>query len=310
MHIVVFGSGGVGGYFGGRLAQAGEHVTFIARGAHLQAMRTNGLSVESIQADFTIHPVDVIDDSTSISDVDVVLVCVKTWQIDEAARAILPMLKPATAVVPLENGVEAPSQLAEVLGKEHVLGGLCRISSHIASPGHIQHTGIVPSVEFGELDNQPSLRSQALLEQFQRTGIEATVPADIHLSMWNKFLFISSTSGLGALTRVPVGYYRSLPGARKIMQDALNECYQVGIAMGIAFPADSVINTLAFIDSLPPNTVPSMQRDIMDGCPSELESQNGAIVHMGRRLGIPTPIHEFIYSTLLPQETQARKSHN
>jgi 2-dehydropantoate 2-reductase len=308
MHIVVFGAGGVGGYFGGRLTQAGERVTFIARGKHLEAMRAEGLFVESIKGNFSIRPVDATDDTTQVNDVDAVLVCVKTWQLPDCARAIVAMLSQKTVVVPLENGVEAPTQLAEVLGEAAVMGGLCRISSHIASPGHIHHTGIEPVIEFGELDNRPSPRANALLECLQRAGISATIPADINVALWKKFLFISATSGLGAVTRVPIGRYRSQPGARRRLQDALNECFMVALARGIDMPADSVTSTLAFIDSLPEATVPSMQRDIMEGCPSELDSQNGAIVRMGREIGIPTPTHEFIYDCLLPQEMLVRVS--
>jgi 2-dehydropantoate 2-reductase len=306
MHIVIFGSGGVGGYFGGRLAQAGEQVTFIARGPHLQAMRSDGLFVESNKGDFSIYPVDATDDTTQVHEVDAVLVCVKTWQIDDCARMIIPMLSQKTIVVPLENGIEAPSQLADVVGKEHVLGGLCRLSSFIVSPGHIHQTGIEPTIEIGELDNHPSKRANALLDSFHRAGITAAIPADINAAMWDKFLFISASSGMGALTRVPVGFYRNQPGARRILVEALNECFVIALASEINLPADSVATTLAFIDALPVGTIPSMQKDIMEGRPSELESQNGAVVRMGHALNIPTPTHEFIYNCLLPQEMQAR----
>ena len=307
MHIVVFGAGGVGGYFGGRLAQAGERVTFIARGEHLQAMLANGLKVESIKGNFIIQPVEVTDDTTRVNAVDVVLVCVKTWQISKAAKMVIPMLSPETAVVPLENGVEAPAQLAEILGREHVLAGLCRISSRRAAPGVIQHSAIEPSVAFGELDNRPSRRAQSLLRAFQHAGVFAEIPADINMAVWQKFLFISATSGIGAITRVPVGQYRAIDGLRKLLMEALKECYSIAIAQGIRLPPESVHNTLAYIDSLPPGTMASMQRDIIEGCPSELEAQNGAIVHMGQSLNVPTPVHEFIYYSLLPQENRARE---
>jgi len=306
MHIVIFGAGGVGGDFGGRLAGAGEKVTFIARGEHLQAMLTNGLHVESINGDFTIHPVTATDDTTQVDAVDVVLVCVKTWDIPRAAKAIMPMLDPDTFVVPLENGVEAPSQLAEILGREHILGGLCRMASRIASPGHIQHTAIDPSIAFGELDNHPSSRAQKLLQSFKHAGVSAEIPPDINVAVWQKFLFISAVSGIGAITRVPFGIFRSIEGSRQLLEDALRECYSVALAQGIHLPADSVANTLAYIDTLPPGTMASMQRDILDGRPSELEAQNGALVHMGQILNIPTPVHTFIYHSLLPQESIAR----
>jgi 2-dehydropantoate 2-reductase len=306
MHIVVFGAGGVGGYFGGRLAKAGETVTFIARGEHLHAMLANGLSVESIKGDFTVQPVHATDDTSKVGAVDAVLVCVKTWQIPKAAKAIVPLLGPDTFVVPLENGVEASSQLAEILGRKHILGGLCRIASRIASPGNIQHTAIDPSIAFGELDNRPSSRTRNLLQSFTSAGVSAEIPPDINVAVWQKFLFISAVSGIGAVTRVPMGMFRSVQGTRQMLEEALKECYSVAIAQGIHLPDSSVANILAYIDSLSPGTMPSMQRDIMDGHPSELEAQNGALVHMGRMHNIPTPVHSFIYYSLLPQENLAR----
>ncbi|OGN95761.1 MAG: 2-dehydropantoate 2-reductase, partial [Chloroflexi bacterium RBG_13_50_21] len=272
MHIVIFGAGGVGGYFGGRLAQAGETVTFIARGEHLQAMLTTGLKVESINGGFIVPSVNATDDPTTVGAVDAVLVCVKTWQIPKAAKAIVPLLGPDTFVVPLENGVEAPSQLAEILGREHILGGLCRIASRLASPGHIQHTAIDPSIAFGELDNRPSSRTQNLLETFTNAGVQAEIPPDINVAVWQKFLFISAVSGIGAVTRVPMGMFRSQLGTRQMLEDALKECFSVAIAQGVHLPADNVANTLVYIDTLPPGTMASMQRDIMDGRPSELEA--------------------------------------
>jgi 2-dehydropantoate 2-reductase len=307
MHIVIFGTGGVGGYFGGRLAQAGQKVTFIARGKHLNAMRSDGLTVESIKGNFTIKPITATDDTTTVKDADAIILCVKTWDIPKAAKAMLPMLGSDTSVVPLENGVEAPSQLAEILGREHILGGLCRISSHLASPGHIHHTAIEPYIAFGELNNRASARAQRLLQAFKQAGLSAEIPADINLAMWLKFLFISAVSGIGAISRVPFGTFRSYEGTRKMLEDALRECYSVAIAQGICLPADSVTSTLALIDSLPPDTMASMQRDVISGCPSELEAQNGAIVHMGQMLNIPTPVNAFIYHSLLPQETLARQ---
>jgi 2-dehydropantoate 2-reductase len=306
MHIVVFGAGSVGGYFGGRLAQAGETVTFIARGEHLQAMLAGGLRVDSIKGDFIIQPVIATDDPSNVKDVDAILVCVKTWHIPKAAKAIVPMIGSETFVVPLENGVEAPSQLAEILGREHVLGGLCRIASHIVSPGHIQHTGIDPYIAFGELDKRLSVRSRNLLKSFEATGILAEIPADINVAMWQKYLFISTVSGIGAVTRVPIGVFRSHPETRQMLIDALQDCYTIALAQGIQLPADSVAKTLAYIDSLPHETIASMHRDIMDGRPSELEAQIGAIVQMGRAHDIPTPVHTFIYRSLLPQESLAR----
>jgi 2-dehydropantoate 2-reductase len=306
MHIVVFGAGGVGGYFGGRLAKAGENVTFIARGQHLHAMLTEGLKVKSIIGDFIVQNVMATDDPSTVKDIDAVLMCVKTWQLSQAATSMLPVIGPETFVVPLENGVQAPAQLYEMLGAEHVIGGLCRIASHIVAPGYIQHNAIDPFVAFGELNNRNSSRTQNLLECFKRAGVNAEIPSDINVAMWKKFLFISAVSGIGALTRAPIGLIRSLPETRQMLKAALQECYQVALAQGIHLEPGSVTETLSFIDTLPPGTIPSMQRDIMDGRPSELEAQNGAIVNMGHSCNIPTPVHAFIYHSLFPQESLAR----
>ncbi|OGO31071.1 MAG: 2-dehydropantoate 2-reductase [Chloroflexi bacterium RBG_16_54_11] len=308
MHIVIFGAGGVGGYFGGRLAQAGQPVTFIARGEHLHAMLSDGLRVDSLKGDFTIKPVTATDDPSKVEKADAILLCVKTWQITRAAKAIVPMLGKETFIVPLENGVEAPAQLAEILGREHVLGGLCRIASRIAAPGYILHTGIEPYVALGELDNRPSSRAQDLLDCFTHAGVLAEIPADINIAMWQKFLFISGVGGIGAVTRVPIGAFRSHPQARKLLEAALDECFSVATAQGIHLPTDCVTKTLAYIDSLPHGTVASMQRDIMEGRPSELEAQNGTIVRLGQMLDILTPVNAFIYHSLLPQESLARAS--
>jgi 2-dehydropantoate 2-reductase len=310
MHIVVFGAGGVGGYFGGRLAQSGEKVTFIARGEHLQAMLNHGLKVESIQGDFSIQPVIATQDPAKVRDVDVVLVCVKAWDIPAAGNAMRKMLGPYSMVIPLENGVEAPSQLAEIIGKEHVLGGLCRIASRIASPGVIQHTAIEPYVAFGELDNYRSARADNLLQVFKKAGVTAEIPDDITVAIWQKFLFICAVSGIGAITRVPFGSFRAIPGTRQLLLEALNEIYTVAVAQEVKLPENSPAETLAYIDSLPADTMASMQRDIIEGRPSELEAQAGVIVRLGKKYHISTPMHTLIYNSLLPQETLARTAHH
>jgi 2-dehydropantoate 2-reductase len=306
MHIVVFGAGGVGGYFGGRLAKAGEHVTFIARGEHLQAMLANGLTVESIDGDFTVQPVTATDVPSQVADVDVVLVCVKAWQVPQAAKAIIPLLVHNTYVIPLQNGLEAPSQLAEIIGRGHVLGGVCGIFSYLVSPGLIRHTGAVPWIAFGELDNHASSRAQNLLHIFEHAGISAEIPPDINLALWRKFLFVSAFSGIGAITRVPVGVFRSQDGTRQMLEDALKECYSVALAQGLHLPADGVTQIMSAIDQYPPDSISSFQRDVLAGRPSELEEQIGAVVRMGKMLNLPTPVYSFIYHSLLPQENLAR----
>lgn len=307
MRFAVFGTGGVGGYFGGRLAQAGEDVTFIARGRHLEAIQTSGLKVESVQGDFIVHPAQATDNSAEVGVVDVVLLGVKTWQIPEAAEAIRSLIGPQTFVLPLENGVEAPAELAKTLGLEHVIGGLCGIISFIAGPGHIRHIGADPIIRFGELDNQVSDRVERLRHTFARAeGFIAEVPGDIQIAMWQKFLLIVSSSGVGAITRVPLGNFLSIQETRQMLKEVMWEVFKVAHAHNIALPDDVIDKTLYMLDGLPPEGTTSMQRDIMEGRPSELEAQTGAVVRLGQEVGVETPINKFIYHSLLPSELKAR----
>ena len=307
MRIAIIGTGAVGGYFGGRLAQAGEDVIFIARGEHLQAMLDNGLRVDSIKGDFVVQPVHVTDDPKQVGTVDVILVGVKAWQVPEAAQAIRPMAGPQTFVVPLQNGVEAPSQLASTLGHEHVLGGLCGLISYVVEPGHICHAGADPFIKFGELDNHPSERAERLRIAFDGTiGVTAEIPSDIHVAMWQKFMFVTAWSGLGAVTRSPVGIFRSLPETRQILEQIMQEIYKVAQAHKIRLSIDAIKKTMDFFDGLPQEGTASMQRDIMNGRPSELDVQNGAVVRLGQEVGIDTPVNSFIYHSLLPMERRAR----
>ena len=306
MRVAVVGAGGVGGYFGGRLAQGGIDTTFIARGATLEALRTRGLRVESIKGDFALPRVNATDDPASAGPVDAVLLAVKAWQIPEAAASIKSMLNAQTAVIPLENGMEGPSQIATVLGREHALGGLCGIVSFVVAPGHIRHIGADPFVMFGELDNRRSARVERLREAFERAGVRAEVPQDIHRSMWSKFLFIAPMSGVGAVTRVAIGEWRSMPETRELVTRAIREVLAVAAARGITLDDDAVQRTLQRYDGLPPESTSSLQRDVMEGKPSELEAQLGAVVRMGREIGVVTPVCEMLYDLLLPQERRAR----
>lgn len=306
MRIAVFGTGGVGGYFGGRLAHAGEDVAFIARGKHLEALRSDGLRVDSTGGDFHVHPVVATDDPADIGLVDHVLVAVKAWQVPDAARRMPPLIGEDTAVVPFENGVEAPEHLAEVIGETHVLGGLCVILASLSGPGHVTHAGYEPAVAFGELDNRPSRRAEELRDAFIRAGVKADVPQNIHVAMWRKFLFITGFSGVAAVARLPVGGWRQEGETKSMLLRAFQEVEAVARAKEIDLPPDAVEAAMGMIDSLPDDGIASMQRDIMQGRPSELEAQTGAVVRFGRNLGVRTPVNEFIYAALLPQERKAR----
>ena len=308
MRIAVIGVGGVGGYFGGRLAKADpENTFFIARGATLAALRTKGLRVDSINGDIVLPRVNATDDPRTIGPVDAVLLAVKTSNLPAALESARPLLGPDTIVVPLENGIEAPEQIAAALGRKHAAGGLCALISFIVEPGHIRHVATEPIVMLGELDNRWSDRVKRLCDAMVRAGIKAEIPQDIHRSMWTKFLFIAPMSGLGAVTRVPVGGWRSLPETRAMATAAVREIIALANARGIDLGADAEEKTMARFDGLGADATSSLQRDIMQGKPSELEAQLGAVVRLGRAANVATPVHEFLYHALLPQEMLARK---
>jgi 2-dehydropantoate 2-reductase len=307
MRISIFGTGAVGAYFGGRLAEAGEPVAFVARGEALRVLRERGLRVASPEGDFTVHPVHASDNLATLPPSDAILLAVKAWQVPDAARAIAPALGPDTFVVPLQNGVEAAAQLAATLGPARVLGGLCRIIAWVEAPGVVRHEGAEPYIGFGELAGGLSPRTRSLQGALSRChGVTAEALEDIEAELWRKFLFISSVSGLGAVTRAPIGVLRRRPETRELLERAMQEVLAVARARGVALPDDAVDETLRFTDSLPEEGTTSMQRDIIAGRPSELEAQNGAVVRLGRETGVATPVHDFVYRTLRPLEARAR----
>lgn len=307
MRVAIVGVGGVGGYFGGRLAQAGHDVFFIARGDHLVAMRSHGLRVQSIAGDFWLPDVKATDQPAEVGPVDLVIVGVKGWQVREAAYAMQPLIGPETAVLPLLNGVDAPTELAEVLGTEHVLAGLCRIIAYRAAPGVIVHAGVnPPSIDFGELDNRRTPRLARIQSALEGAGIRAFIPENIHVALWQKFMLICAWSGFGAATRAPIGVWRALPETRPLVERCLQEVVDVAAARGVMLPDNAVSAMMTFIDSMPYEGTASLQRDIMSGQPSELASQNGALVRLARAAGVPVPVNEMLYAILLPQELAAR----
>jgi 2-dehydropantoate 2-reductase len=306
MRIAIFGSGGAGGYFGARLAKAGEDVVFIARGDHFRAIRSNGLHVDSDDGDFVVVPAEVTDEPGQAGTVDVVIVGVKTWQLPEAARAMQPLIGPQTFVVPLQNGVESPEQLAAILGRDRVLGGLARVFSFLIEPGRIRHLRGPAEITFGELDNRPSDRAQQLRKVLSRAGLASTIPADIRVALWEKFLFIVPLGGIGALARAPLGILRAVPETRLMLEQGMREILDVAHGWKIPLAPEVVERTMGFVDSLPPDATMSMQRDIAAGRPSELEAWNGAVVRLGGQVGVPVPLHDTLYRCLLPLEWKAR----
>jgi 2-dehydropantoate 2-reductase len=301
MRIAIVGAGGVGGYFGGRLAAAGFETIFVVR------RKFEELRVDSILGDFRVA-VQTTEDPASAGKADVILMCVKAWQLEDAARAIVPMLKPETCVVPLQNGIDAPDVLARVLPKQHVLGGLAAIVSFVIAPGHIKHAASEPFLMFGELDNSRSERAERLHDAFVQANVDAQVPPDIHRSMWTKFLFIAPLSALGAVTRLPTGAWRSEPETRVLAEQMLREIEAIARARGIPLDENAVAMTMTRYDAMAPDSTSSLQRDVMDGKPSELDAQLGAVVRLGRESGVPTPVTDVVYACLLPLERRARSS--
>ena len=306
MNIVVFGAGGVGGYFGGKLAKAGFEVTFIARGKTLETIKTNGLQVKSIFGDFKVHP-KVTDKVSEISGADLIILAVKSWQIEEIAKQLKPVINKDTMVLPLQNGADNADRLQDILNHENVLAGLCKIVSKIESPGVINHFAFEPEIVFGEYDNVKTDRVKSLKAVFDKAQFKVSLSDDIHLDIWKKFLFIATYSGIGALTRSLIGELRKEEHIKSILYQTAHEIVTIANAKGIGLKNSDIDMIMQVIDQLDPNTTASMQRDIMEGRPSELDNFNGYIVRTGRQLYISTPINAFTYYCLLPQEKKARK---
>ncbi len=306
MKIAVMGSGGIGGYYGGLLTRTGQDVTFIARGAHLAAIRANGLRVKSVHGNFVISPAHATDAPAEVGTVDMVLICVKTPDTEQAAEAIRPMVGPNTTVVSLQNGIDTAERIGAVVGMEHVVGGVTWISSAIEAPGVIRQISQFRRVALGEFDGQITLRVQAIAAAFEETGVTVDLVTDIARLLWTKFVFIAGISGVGALTRLEIGDYRSVPETRALLVSLMREVESLARAGGVDLSADVIEESLAIVDGAAPTIKPSMQRDVEAGRRSELESMIGVICRKGRELDIPTPSANVVYSALLPIELKAR----
>ena len=300
MRIAVVGAGGVGGAFGAALAKAGADVTFIARGAHLAAMKSKGLKVESPRGDTHLVPTQATDDPKTVGAVDVVLFCVKLWDVESAGAAIKPMVGKDTAVIPLQNGVDAAERLAPILGRPAVMGGVANISATIAEPGVIRQTGTVMRMVFGELDGSKSARAEAFAALCGKAGIDGVASPAILTELWMKFILLASNASIMALARLPVGKLRDDPDIAPWFTVAYEEVAAVGRAMGVVLPADAIEKTLNFNRSVPPSLMPSMGVDLLRGNRIELPWLSGKVVELGRKHGVPTPTHAFMYAALKP----------
>lgn len=306
MRIAVFGAGGVGAYFGARLAEVGNDVSFVARGAHLDAIRANGLRVDSVLGDMLVKPRVASASAADIGPVDAVLLGVKTWQVADLAPALTPLLDRDTFIVPLQNGVETPDLLADSLGPEHVVGGVCGGFCFIVGPGHIRHIGGVTFIKFGELDGRKSERVERLREQFAAAKVDVAVPDDIRVALWEKLMLVVPFGGVGAVARAPIGVIMKTPETRALIEAGMREIAAVALAQDIPLPSDAIARTLALLDGTTPTGTSSLQRDIVAGKRSELDAWTGAVVRLGAKLGVATPTHTFLYGALLPLERRAR----
>ena len=298
MRIVIMGAGGLGGYFGARLAAAGNDVAFVARGAHLAAIRQDGLRVTSALGDLHLRDVVATDDPATLAPADVVIIGVKLWDTEAAAAAVKPLVRPGTAVVSFQNGVSKDEVLTGVLGRDAVIGGVGQIGVVIASPGVIAHTGTMAKLIFGELDNRRSARVEAFHAACIAAGIDAEIADDIGLAIWQKFVFLVGMSAVPARCARPSG--RSAPIRRRVgfFQDVVREAVAVGRAMGVALPEDYAEQRMAFIDALPPQMTASMQGDLARGNRLELPWLSGAVVELGAKVGVPTPLNRAVRDVL------------
>jgi 2-dehydropantoate 2-reductase len=300
MRIAVMGTGGVGGYFGARLALGGSEVTFIARGHHLAAMREHGLRIESEAGNLHVGDVTATDDPASIEAVDLVMIGVKLWDTETAAEQIKPLIERGAAAVSFQNGVEKDAVLRGVLGEAAVLGGVSYIAAAIKEPGVIAQTGSMHRLIFGEFDGSRSPRAEAFLAACTKAGINAELSSDIRLAIWEKFAFLVAHAGATSACRLPIGAVRDNPQSRSFLADLIREAAAVGRAQGVALPETYAEERLAFIDSLPAQMKSSMLNDLERGNPLEVPWLSGSVVALGKAAGVATPCHRAVADILAP----------
>jgi 2-dehydropantoate 2-reductase len=304
MRIAVIGAGGVGGAFGAALAHAGADVTFVARGAHLRAMQTEGLRIESPRGDTHLSPAKATEDPASIGPVDYVLFCVKLWDVESAGAAIKPLVGPNTAVITLQNGIDSHERLVPILGHGAIMPGVAQISATIAAPGVIRQVGTFMRLVFGEATAGKSERGEAFLSMCLKAGFDAHHSDQILTELWMKYILLASNAALTAATRKPLGLLRDDPDIYPLFQKTYEEVAAVGRAKGIKLPPDAVEKLVAAIPNAPPAMMASMAHDLIRGNRIELPWLGGKVVALGKALGVPTPVHEVLYQVLKPYAVQ------
>ena len=299
MKIIMMGSGGVGGFFGGRLAQAGCDVSFVARGAHLEALRSRGLTIENeAQGDIHVPDVKVTDDPASLGVADVVILSVKLWDTEAAARAIRPIVGPHTGVLSLQNGVVKDDILRRVFDPAQVMGGVCYVATHIARPGVIEQVGAMQRIVVGEYDGRTSDRARRLHEALLKSGVNAELSSDVRRAIWEKYVFLVGLSATTTTMRSTIGPIRENPRTRAFLHDIMREVVAVGRAQGVALPEDYADQRLAFADTVPATMTSSMHHDLERGNRLEVEWLSGGVVMLGEQAGVPTPCNRAIRDLL------------
>ena len=308
LKIVMMGSGGVGGFFGGRLAKVGCDVSFVARGSHLQALRANGLTIENeAQGDIHVPKVEVTDDPASLGVADLVILSVKLWDTESAARAIRPIVGPRTGVLSLQNGVVKDDILRRVFDPAQVMGGVCYVATHIARPGVIGQVGTMQRIVVGEYDGRTSDRARELHEALSRTGVNAELSSDVRRAIWEKYVFLVGLSGSTTSMRSTLGPIRSNPRTRAFLHDLMREVVAVGRAHGVALPEDFADDRLAFGDTLPADMTSSMHHDLERGNPLEVDWLSGGVVKLGEAVGVPAPANRAVRDILALHAAGTRK---
>ena len=307
MRIAIIGAGGVGGYFGARLQHAGADVHFVARGAHLQALRSAGLKVESALGNVHLPRVNATDTPADIGAADIVWLSVKLWDMDAALRSIRPLIGPDTGVISFQNGVQKDDILRAAFGSRAVMGGVAYIATNIDRPGVIKHTGTMQRLIFGEYDGRRSARAEALLDAALRGGINAELSDDIRKAVWEKFVFLVGLSGSTTTMRDTIGPIRANPRSRRFLSELMRETVNVGRALGVALPADFADQRLAFVDSLPEQMTSSMHHDLNARKRLEVSWLSGGVAQLGEQTGVPTPMNRAVWDVLALYETGARE---
>ncbi len=308
MQVAVMATGGIGGYYGGLLAKSGHEVAFVARGAHLRAIRAQGLHVKSIDDEFLIQPARATDNSAEIGPVDLILFSVKTYDTDTAAQLCKPLLSTRTVIVTFQNGVEEVDRIGAIVGPEHAIAAPTQIETFIAAPGRIEQKSNFRVVTFSEKDVKSRSQIAALAEVFRQNHFQVNVVTDLRRALWDKFIRLAPVAGLASLARTAPAELWQIDFAREVLEAAVREAVAVGCAEGVSLDESDVAGALNWALGLKPGLKPSMQKDVERGNRLEIDALSGAVVRLGKKHGVSTPVHETIYVGLKPIDEQNRRA--